>query len=163
MRAYQRKQFAAASKGAPAAAAPEPELELTAKIERKYKAAQIVETGIQVRSRPCALRSSSPQHTLQTAPACATPTQFSSTQQSPAERLPAADGGGLLLHHDTVCLQPVHPLHGLSLNACPFACRTSTSRCPMPLLAARQPSSALQPSCLLWAHRWGRGVGFTRG
>lgn len=55
MRAYQRKQFAAASKGAPAAAAPEPELELTARIERKYKAAQIVETGIQVCSRPCTL------------------------------------------------------------------------------------------------------------
>lgn len=52
IKAFQREQFAAAAKGAPAAAAAEPDLELAAKVERKYMAAQIVESGIQNVSVP---------------------------------------------------------------------------------------------------------------
>lgn len=51
VRAFQRAQFAAAAKaggGAPAGSSKaEPELEFAAQVERKYLAAQIVETGIQ--------------------------------------------------------------------------------------------------------------------
>lgn len=46
IRAFQREQFAAAAKGVPPAPA-EPELELTAQVERKYAAAAVVEAGIQ--------------------------------------------------------------------------------------------------------------------
>jgi hypothetical protein len=50
IRAFQREQFAAAAKGAPGAGVPqEPEFELASQIERKYAAAQVVESGIQVR------------------------------------------------------------------------------------------------------------------
>jgi hypothetical protein len=47
IKAFQREQFAAATKGPAGAAAAEPDQELAAKIERKYMAAQIVESGIQ--------------------------------------------------------------------------------------------------------------------
>lgn len=47
IKAFQREQFAAAAKGTAKAAAPEPDLELASKIERKYMAAQVVESGIQ--------------------------------------------------------------------------------------------------------------------
>jgi hypothetical protein len=48
VKAYQVSRFKAAAKGAPPTGPAEPELEFTAQVERKYKAAQIVETGIQV-------------------------------------------------------------------------------------------------------------------
>lgn len=49
IKAFQREAYKAAAKGAAALAAPaEPELSLTAKVERKYAAAAIVESGIQV-------------------------------------------------------------------------------------------------------------------
>jgi hypothetical protein len=52
IKAFQRDAFKAAAKGAGALApAAEPELAFTAKVERKYVAAQIVESGIQVRAR----------------------------------------------------------------------------------------------------------------
>lgn len=52
IKAFQREAFAAAAKGAAALVPPqEPELAFTAKVERKYVAAQIVESGIQVRVR----------------------------------------------------------------------------------------------------------------
>lgn len=47
IKAFQRQQFAAAAKGPLPTPPPEPVLELTAKIERKYVAAEIVESGIQ--------------------------------------------------------------------------------------------------------------------
>lgn len=48
IKAFQRQAFQAAAKGAAALAPPaEPELAFTAKVERKYVAAQIVESGIQ--------------------------------------------------------------------------------------------------------------------
>lgn len=48
IRAFQREAYKQAAKGAAALTPPpEPELSLTAKVERKYAAAQIVETGIQ--------------------------------------------------------------------------------------------------------------------
>ncbi|GBF99400.1 hypothetical protein Rsub_12333 [Raphidocelis subcapitata] len=48
IRAFQREAYKAAAKGAAALSPPaEPELAFTAKVERKYVAAQIVETGIQ--------------------------------------------------------------------------------------------------------------------
>jgi hypothetical protein len=47
IKAFQREQFAASAKGPARAAAAEPDQELAAKIERKYMAAQIVESGIQ--------------------------------------------------------------------------------------------------------------------
>jgi hypothetical protein len=50
VKAFQREQFAAAAKGPAAAGKEEPEYELASQIERKYAAAQIVESGIQVRS-----------------------------------------------------------------------------------------------------------------
>jgi len=53
IKAYQRQQFAAASKGPAAGGAAEPEYELASQIERKYAAAQIVESGIQVRRGSC--------------------------------------------------------------------------------------------------------------
>lgn len=49
VKAYQRQQFAAAAKGPAAGGSPEPKYELASQIERKYAAAQIVESGIQVR------------------------------------------------------------------------------------------------------------------
>lgn len=50
IKAFQRQAFQAAAKGAAALVPPaEPELAFTAKVERKYVAAQIVESGIQVR------------------------------------------------------------------------------------------------------------------
>lgn len=48
VKAFQREQFAAAAKGPAAGGKPEPEYELASQIERKYAAAQIVESGIQV-------------------------------------------------------------------------------------------------------------------
>ena len=48
VKAYQVSRFQAAAKGALPTGPAEPELEFTAQVERKYKAAQIVETGIQV-------------------------------------------------------------------------------------------------------------------
>jgi hypothetical protein len=48
VKAFQREQFAAAAKGPAAAGSEEPEYELACQIERKYAAAQIVESGIQV-------------------------------------------------------------------------------------------------------------------
>jgi hypothetical protein len=48
VKAFQREQFAAAAKGPAAAGKEEPEYELASQIERKYAAAQIVESGIQV-------------------------------------------------------------------------------------------------------------------
>lgn len=53
IKAYQRQQFAAASKGPAAGGAEEPEYELASQIERKYAAAQIVESGIQVGRGSC--------------------------------------------------------------------------------------------------------------
>jgi len=47
VKAYQVSRFQAAAKGALPTGPAEPELEFTAQVERKYKAAQIVETGIQ--------------------------------------------------------------------------------------------------------------------
>ncbi|KAF6251705.1 mitochondrial F1F0 ATP synthase associated 31.2 kDa protein [Scenedesmus sp. NREL 46B-D3] len=47
IKAFQREQFASTSKGPAGAAAAEPDQQLAAKIERKYMAAQIVESGIQ--------------------------------------------------------------------------------------------------------------------
>jgi hypothetical protein len=47
IKAFQREQFAAAAKGPAGAAAAEQDQELAAKLERKYMAAQIVESGIQ--------------------------------------------------------------------------------------------------------------------
>lgn len=53
IKAFQRQAFQAAAKGAAALAPPaEPELAFTAKVERKYVAAQIVESGIQGISVP---------------------------------------------------------------------------------------------------------------
>ncbi|KAF8071287.1 CHX17 [Scenedesmus sp. PABB004] len=52
IKAFQREAFAAAAKGAPKAAGGEPALELSSKVERKYMAAAIVETGIQAVSVP---------------------------------------------------------------------------------------------------------------
>ncbi|KAI8471419.1 MAG: mitochondrial F1F0 ATP synthase associated 31.2 kDa protein [Monoraphidium minutum] len=53
IKAFQRQAFQAAAKGAAALAPPaEPELAFTAKVERKYVAAQIVESGIQGVSVP---------------------------------------------------------------------------------------------------------------
>jgi len=50
IKAFQRDAFKAAAKGAAALVPPsEPELAFTAKVERKYVAAQIVESGVQVR------------------------------------------------------------------------------------------------------------------
>lgn len=60
IRAFQREQFAAAAKGAVGAGPQEPEYELAAQIERKYAAAQVVESGIQV-SRRCALLMAAPE------------------------------------------------------------------------------------------------------
>jgi DNA topoisomerase IB len=52
IKAFQRQAYAAAAKGAAALApAAEAELAFTAKVERKYVAAQIVESGIQVRAQ----------------------------------------------------------------------------------------------------------------
>jgi hypothetical protein len=48
VKAFQREAFAAAAKGPAAGGKPEPEYELASQIERKYAAAQIVESGIQV-------------------------------------------------------------------------------------------------------------------
>lgn len=47
IKAFQREQFAAAAKGTAKPAEAEPDLELASKIERKYMAAQVVESGIQ--------------------------------------------------------------------------------------------------------------------
>lgn len=52
IRAYQREAFAAAAKPGTAAAAAEPALPLTERVQRKYAAAAIVETGIQSVSLP---------------------------------------------------------------------------------------------------------------
>lgn len=52
MKAFQREAFAAAAKGPAAGGKPEPEYELASQIERKYAAAQIVESGIQNVSVP---------------------------------------------------------------------------------------------------------------
>lgn len=52
IKAFQRQQFAAAAKADAKPAAPEPDLELASKIERKYMAAQVVESGIQNISVP---------------------------------------------------------------------------------------------------------------
>jgi hypothetical protein len=52
IKAFQRQQFAAAAKAESKPAAPEPDLELASKIERKYMAAQVVESGIQNISVP---------------------------------------------------------------------------------------------------------------
>lgn len=54
IKAFQRQQFAAAAKGAAAAGPEEPEYELASQIERKYAAAQVVESGIQVGADVCA-------------------------------------------------------------------------------------------------------------
>lgn len=50
---FQRQQFQAASKGPTAPPKAEADLELTSQVERKYKAAQIVESGIQVSQPGC--------------------------------------------------------------------------------------------------------------
>lgn len=53
IKAFQRSAYAAAAKGPGALAAPaEPELAFTTKVERKYEAAQIVESGLQGISVP---------------------------------------------------------------------------------------------------------------
>jgi hypothetical protein len=52
VKAFQREQFAAAAKGPAAAGKEEPEYELASQIERKYAAAQVVESGIQNVSVP---------------------------------------------------------------------------------------------------------------
>eukprot|EP00878_Enallax_costatus_P001127 GHUV01001264.1.p1 GENE.GHUV01001264.1~~GHUV01001264.1.p1 ORF type:complete len:415 (+),score=138.77 GHUV01001264.1:35-1279(+) len=52
IKAFQRQQFEAAAKAGVKPAAPEPDLELASKIERKYMAAQVVESGIQNVSVP---------------------------------------------------------------------------------------------------------------
>lgn len=52
IKAFQRQQYAAAAKADVKPAAPEPDLELASKIERKYMAAQVVESGIQNISVP---------------------------------------------------------------------------------------------------------------
>lgn len=57
IKAFQRQQFAAAAKAEAKAAAPEPDLELASKIERKYMAAQVVESGIQNISVPLSYES----------------------------------------------------------------------------------------------------------
>lgn len=56
IKAFQRKQFAAAASGPLPAPPAEAALDFTAKVERKYRAAEIVESGLQVRvqGRACA-------------------------------------------------------------------------------------------------------------
>ena len=48
IKAFQMQQFVAAAKGPLPTPPPEPVLELTAKVERKDVAAEIVESGVQV-------------------------------------------------------------------------------------------------------------------
>jgi hypothetical protein len=61
IRAFQRDAYKAAAKGAAALAPPaEAELAFTAKVERKYEAAKIVESGIQVRGRRVQARRQTP-------------------------------------------------------------------------------------------------------
>lgn len=52
IKAFQRQQFEAVAKTGAKPAAPEPDLELSSRIERKYMAAQVVESGIQNVSVP---------------------------------------------------------------------------------------------------------------
>lgn len=61
IKAYMQQQYQSAGKGGAAAPAPAAaELELTASLEKKYVAAQIVEHGIQVRFQPLARATAKP-------------------------------------------------------------------------------------------------------